>query len=539
MTNSTFERACREADKRAAKRAKANGSAAKPATPPSIGELEAAAGDLINSPDILDIFGKSVEAIGLVGETRNAKILFLTLTTRPFERPVSVAIKGASSVGKSYLVECALKHFPPEAYFERTGLSEKALVYSQEDFRHRHIVIYEAAGMNSDFGSYLIRSLLSEGRLLYEFVEKTKHGMQPRLIEKPGPTGLITTTTSPRLHPENETRLLSLTSKDDNAQTGKVIVALAASASGGGKEKPTDFRKWHALQRWILAGESRVMVPFAPELAGLIPPVAVRLRRDVTLLLGLIKAHALLHRKTRATDHEGRVIATLADYEVVRGLIADLFAEGIEATVPKTMRETVAAVEKAGGADVSLAVVGRLLCLDKNPTHHRVRKAIERGFLVNQETGKGRPLKLSIGDPIPDETQILPDINTLRDRCSVVAVPGGESREEEDGGREGNQDDTDEPIDEAKRSPSFTPQKPPQQYNGPPEDNKGVPSDEAAVFEELLAQAVPDPHPRIGCDYCGRPADSQPLRVVGDGERQARLHRRCEVPWFNGLPGPE
>ena len=89
---------------------------------------------MINSPDILDIFGKSVEAIGLVGETRNAKILFLTLTTRPFERPVSVAIKGASSVGKSYLVECALKHFRPEAYFERTGLSEKALAYSQEDF---------------------------------------------------------------------------------------------------------------------------------------------------------------------------------------------------------------------------------------------------------------------------------------------------------------------------------------------------------------------------------------------------------------------
>jgi hypothetical protein len=83
-----------------------------------------------------------------------------------------------------------------EAYFERTGLSEKALAYSQEDFRHRHIVIYEAVGMNSDFGSYLIRSLLSEGRLLYEFVEKTKFGMRPRLIEKPGPTGLITTTTS-------------------------------------------------------------------------------------------------------------------------------------------------------------------------------------------------------------------------------------------------------------------------------------------------------------------------------------------------------
>jgi hypothetical protein len=35
------------------------------------------------------------------------------------------------------------------------------------------------------------------------------------------------------------------------------------------------------------------------------------------------------------------------------------------------------------------------------------------------------------------------------------------------------------------------------------------------------------------CDHCDRPADDQPLRTVGDGGRQARLHRRCEVPWFD------
>jgi hypothetical protein len=53
-------------------------------------------------------------------------------------------------------------------------MSEKALAYSDEDFRHRFIVIYEAAGLASDFGSYLIRSLLSEGRIDYEFAEKPK-----------------------------------------------------------------------------------------------------------------------------------------------------------------------------------------------------------------------------------------------------------------------------------------------------------------------------------------------------------------------------
>jgi hypothetical protein len=44
--------------------------------------------------------------------------------------------------------------------------------------------------MSSDFATYLIRSLLSEGRLRYERVEKTKDGFVPRLIEREGPTGL-------------------------------------------------------------------------------------------------------------------------------------------------------------------------------------------------------------------------------------------------------------------------------------------------------------------------------------------------------------
>jgi hypothetical protein len=36
---------------------------------------------------------------------------------------------------------------------------------------------------------------------------------------------------------------------------------------------------------------------------------------------------------------------------------------------------------------------------------------------------------------------------------------------------------------------------------------RAVLSDEAAVFEEMLARAVPDRHPerRICCDFCGKP----------------------------------
>ncbi len=88
-------------------------------------------------------------------------------------------------------------------------MSEHALAYSTEPLKHRHVIIYEAVGLESDFASYLMRSLLSEGRIIYETVEKTKDGLVSRRIEREGPTGLIVTTTKERLHPENETVSLS------------------------------------------------------------------------------------------------------------------------------------------------------------------------------------------------------------------------------------------------------------------------------------------------------------------------------------------
>ena len=389
----------------------------------------------MRQPDILSEFGRAVENSGLVGETNNAKILFLALTSRLFERPVSIAIKGVSAGGKSITVEKVLKFFPRAAFFERTGMSERAVIYSDEDFRHRFIVIYEAVGMNSDVMSYLIRTLLSEGRVVYEVVEKTGEGLRPRRIEKEGPTGLITTTTEPRLHPENETRLLSLGVIDTRDQTKAVMASVAVGAPNA-----VDYVPWHLLQAELARESAQVAVPFAAALAELIPPVAVRLRRDFRLLLTLIHAHALLHRETRERDAAGRVLATLTDYTAVRVLVAKLFAEGVEATVSPAVRETVEAVEALELAassqpnastvdlntfEVSLTALAKQLKLDKSAVHHRVRKAIERGFLCNREEKKGKPAQIALLDPLPGEEEILPSPDRLRECCSVEVEIGG------------------------------------------------------------------------------------------------------------------
>ncbi len=53
-------------------------------------------------------------------------------------------------------------------------MSEHALAYSKEPLAHRFLVLDEAAGLEGDFASYLLRSLLSEGCIRYETVEQIK-----------------------------------------------------------------------------------------------------------------------------------------------------------------------------------------------------------------------------------------------------------------------------------------------------------------------------------------------------------------------------
>jgi hypothetical protein len=262
--------------------------------------------------------------------------------------------------------------------------------------------------MSGEFATYLIRSLLSEGCIRYELVEKTAEGLRPRLIERQGPTGLLITTTAVKLHPENETRLLSLTVTDTQDQTRAVMAALAEEAGEAGP----NVEPWHALQIWLEGAEHRVCIPYSKILADLIPPVAVRLRRDFGALLNLIRGHALLHQATRERDTYGRIVATIEDYAVVRELVADLVSDGIEVTVPKTVRETVEAVKRlrqaSSGEPVTIIELARELKLDRSAVSRRVRNAKDRGYLRDLEENLRKPSRLVLGDDLPDDLQILP-----------------------------------------------------------------------------------------------------------------------------------
>jgi hypothetical protein len=376
--------------------------------------------ELAKAPRILDVLARDAADAGVTGEERNIKLAYLVVTSRLLGRLASIVVKGQSSSGKSWTVQAVVRFFPESAYYEMTAASEHALIYDKEPLAHRTLVIYEASGLESEKFSYIVRSLLSEGRLRYPTVIKRDGELETVMIEREGPTNLITTTTALRLHHENETRLLSLASDESPEQTSDVLEALAEEDAG----EEANYERWHALQRWLELGDRCVTIPYAKRLAKLIPPVAVRLRRDFGSLLALIRAHVLLHQATRERDAKGRIVATIDDYAVVREMLTDVISEGVEETVKPEVREIVENVRALvdAGRDDEAEVTQRQLVnelkIDKGSVSRRVRAALDGGYLINREERRGRPHRLVPGDPLPEDLEILPVPEELRS-CAV------------------------------------------------------------------------------------------------------------------------
>lgn len=389
---------------------------------------------LAEEPRILAKFREAIRECGVVGEESIAATVYLLITSRLLDKPVSAAVKGPSSSGKSYTIEQTVRFFPDEAVIVMTAMSERALVYKKEDYQHRTLILYEATalreGAEDNLTAYFVRSLLSEGRIEYPVTVKKKGEFVTQTIVKEGPTNMIVTTTKTRVHAENETRLLSLSTDDSRQQTANILKSLADESETG-----VNLDEWRQLQAWLQGANHRVTIPYARQLADMVPPVAVRLRRDFGAVLALIRSHAILHQRTRETDHDGRIVATLDDYAEVRELVADIIAEGVGSTVSEVVRETVQAVDDlAGDAGVMAAKVAERLELDKGTVSRRLRVAAVGGYIQNLEDKRGKPGRWVIGDPLPDRLDLLPQPYNLEPQENSANASGCAVADDFEGG---------------------------------------------------------------------------------------------------------
>ena len=257
----------------------------------------------------------------------------------------------------------------------------------------------------------LLRELMSEGVLRYPVVQKVAGQLVTQVITKHGPVCFMVTTTRAALHPENETRMLSIDVDDSEDQTRAVLKKLAQTS--GKNEKPDDsiHHDWQDYQRLLdKIGNKNVTVPFAGALASLMPPRATRLRRDFTQIITSIKTHALIHCCKRMNNEKGELIADLdGDYVPVAELLGDLTAEGAGIAVSDTLLETISAVKITtvgipSDDGATAFQVSKQLGLDKSTALRRLRVAAEKGYVVNRAApaNTGPPTwRLRLGRALP------------------------------------------------------------------------------------------------------------------------------------------
>jgi hypothetical protein len=376
---------------------------------------------LAGTGDLLAAVVEATGKLGVTGEARIVKGTYLTAVSQVLAEPLSLVVKGSSAGGKSYSTRNTLRLCPAEDFYQVTAGSQRSLIFTDEEFTHKTIVMFEATALrevaekrDGDMTAMLVRTLLSEGQLIYDVTERGDDGtMGTRRIIKEGPTNLIVTTTAENLHHENETRLLSLPVDESEEQTRGVMVRTAKRRSAAEPAELPDLAPWHQLFHWLKHhGDHRVYIPYADYLARSASAAVVRMRRDFGVLLGMIEAHAVLHQANRERDQHGRIMATAADYAAAVDILADAFAITSGKRVKEAIRKAVAAVEELGGAaaDVTVAQVAKHLKRERSRASRGLKEAADLGYLTNQETREGRTARYRLGpDDLPEDKAALPD----------------------------------------------------------------------------------------------------------------------------------
>jgi hypothetical protein len=396
--------------------------------------------ELAEAPDLLGRVVQKVQSNGVVNEDELIKLLYLAATSRVLDEPINPLVKGASSGGKSFTTTRTLELIGADFVNHLTSSSALSLVYDDSPLAHTVLFVNEANQLQADANStfaMLLRALISEGRIVHQTTVEDRESPTGRRVERivrEGPIALIITTTG-ELHAENETRMLSFHISESQEQTRSVINSLASRAAGI-NHTGSDLAVWHDLQRWIALGPNDAVVPFAQLITAKIPPQMVRFRRDVGALLRGIKTSAILHQAQRRLDAQGRVFATLADYAAVYPIFSKILAQTSGQSVTENVRTVVdliaeraaPAATKATGkkfarttaagtspeVELSSQQIGTLTGIGKSAAHRAVRAAIDLGFLVNNETKRGKPYKLVVRQRVEEaDSPLLPHPDTL------------------------------------------------------------------------------------------------------------------------------
>lgn len=339
--------------------------------------------DLMNQPNLIEVFAEHVEQYGLVGEKENACVAFLSAVSAKLGNPLHLVVQGNSSAGKNHLLNSVCAFIPAEDKKIISGMTSKVLMYSEEDeFQHKAVVIAEYEGARK--ADYAIRTFQSEKEIQWEYIDTGK-GIKKKKNTVKGPAAFLTATTESVLHPENETRLI-FTEVDESArQTREINLRQALVAMGRYSTDQETIPAWHELLR-SLKKDMSIQIPFAMQFVQYFP-ARLRSRRDFQKLLGLIQVSAFLHQHHRSRTPNGEIIAEPLDYLIAKKLFEHCYNFGPDKKVEQLLGFAEKIAEEK--TEFTVADIQRESAWGHTKAYELLNRAMEVGSLAQgSERGK-------------------------------------------------------------------------------------------------------------------------------------------------------
>lgn len=359
----------------------------------------AAAQEFLKRSDLLKQTGDHIQLLGLAGERELAAQIFLIGTSRLLDKPLSSITLAASSSGKSYSQDLVASLFPEEAVLKSHRFSTASLQYMKNRLQHRFVLGGErshATTPEQADATHLWRQLVSDGYIKATITTKDSTGNHSATeFDVRGPVAWTETSTIgiDDIFPEDRNRMLILSANESEVQTQEVKRMMACAAAGRSlkpDERDNILRLHHTAQR--LLKPCSVVIPYAERLCSAIPDTRPEARRTFGQLLSAIRACACLHQYQRDVSDTGEVVATVADYNLVRQIFREPLGRsvGVELTGgAKLLMQKIKA--KFDTSDIfTPAEVAEATGESKSPVYAKLKELVSSGELHIEVYGDGR-----------------------------------------------------------------------------------------------------------------------------------------------------
>jgi DNA primase len=316
-------------------------------TGPKLTDAEqAAALDLLKSPDLLGRILADFDACGVVGEETNKLVGYLAAVSRQLDKPLAVLIQSSSAAGKSSLMDAVLALMPDEAQVRYSAMTGQSLFYMGEtSLKHKILAIAEEEGAAQ--ASYALKLLQSDGQVSMASTGKdaTTGLLTTHEYKVEGPVMLFLTTTAIDIDEELLNRCVVLTVNESREQTRAIHILQRQRQTLEGlladEGRDAIMALYRNAQR--LLQPLKVVNPYADKLTFL--DDKTRTRRDHMKYLSLIRAITFLHqyqRPIKSVEHRGKTVryieVTPDDIATANRLAHDVLGRTLDELPPQTRK---------------------------------------------------------------------------------------------------------------------------------------------------------------------------------------------------------